>query len=387
MTIGRRDIGNGRGRGRQGRRVLAPAVAAAFVLAAALLPGGHAAALETSAGEVRIEPVATGLVEPWSIGFLPDGGVLVTERDGSLVLLGDGERRSVSGLPPVAATGQGGLLDVLVPSDFADTRELFFTYSKPQAGGSGTAVWRARLAGDGGSLEDGRTVFELTEGSSGGRHFGSRLVEATDGTLFLTIGDRGDRPSAQDLRRENGSVVRINRDGSIPADNPFHGQPDAKPSIWSFGHRNPQGAALDLNGDLVVVEHGARGGDEINRISPGANYGWPVISYGRHYSGQAIGVGTQAPGMEQPAFYWDPSIAPSGMTIYSGALWPEWRGDIFVGSLKFDYIARLDGEPLTEVERIATDETLRVRDVREAPDGSIWFLSVGNGALYRMTPG
>lgn len=344
------------------------------------------AALETSAGDVRITPVVTSLDEPWAIGFLPDGGFLITERDGRLLHAKDGTLITVSGLPEVADVGQGGLLDVLVPRDFASTREIFLSYAKPQGRGEGTALMRARLSGDGRSVSDVETIFELEPGSSGGRHFGSRIVEGRDGTLFLTIGDRGDRPSAQDLSRENGSVVRINRDGSVPADNPFVGRAGAQPEIWSFGHRNPQGATLDLSGNLVTVEHGARGGDEINRIKRGANYGWPEISYGRHYSGLRIGSGTEAPGMEQPAFYWDPSMAPSGMMIYSGKLWPEWRGDIFVGSLKFDYIARLDGTPLAEVEQLTSDETARVRDIREAPDGTIWFLSVGQGALYRIAP-
>lgn len=363
--------------------------AAALALAAALLSAAPAlpASLSTSAGPVQVEAVATGLTEPWAIGFLPDGGALITERAGRLLMLKDGALSEVSGIPTVADVGQGGLLDILVPSDFAQTREVFLSYAKPQGGGEGTALLRARLSDDGTALTDVTTIYEIAEGSSGGRHFGSRIVEAPDGTLFLTVGDRGDRPSAQDLRRENGSVLRVARDGSIPDDNPFVGQPDARPAIWSYGHRNPQGAALDLDGNLVTVEHGAQGGDEINRIERGANYGWPVISYGRHYSGQPIGVGTAAEGLEQPAFYWDPSMAPSGMMVYSGALWPDWRGDIFVGSLKFDYIARLDGDPLAEVEQIQSDETLRVRDVREAPDGSIWFLSVGNGAAYRMTPG
>lgn len=227
----------------------------------------------------------------------------------------------------------------------------------------------------------------MTPGSGGGAHFGSRVVEGTDGTLFVTVGDRGDRPSAQDLTRHNGSVVRVNVDGSVPGDNPFVGQSGAEPEIWSYGHRNPQGAALDLDGNLVTVEHGAKGGDEINRITRGANYGWPVISYGVHYSGAKIGEGSAKEGMEQPAFYWDPSMAPSGMMIYSGKLWPEWTGDIFVGSLKFDYISVLDGAPLAEQSQIKGDETLRVRDIREAPDGSIWFISAGNGAIYRMTPG
>ena len=202
----------------------------------------------------------------------------------------------------------------------------------------------------------------------------------------MTIGERGDRPSAQDLSRENGSVIRINRDGSIPADNPFVGVDGARPAIWSFGHRNPQGAALDQQGNLWINEHGARGGDEVNLVRKGANYGWPVISYGRHYSGAKIGEGSSKPGMEQPAHYWDPSIAPSGMMIYSGKLWPDWAGGIFVGSLKFNYIARLDAAPLAEVEQLKSRETLRVRDIREAPDGSIWFLSVGQGALFRLAP-
>jgi glucose/arabinose dehydrogenase len=275
----------------------------------------------------------------------------------------------------------------MVPRDFAQSREVYLSYAKPQRGGAGTALAVARLSPDGSQLEDVRTIFEIAPGSSGGRHFGSRIVEAPDGTIFLTVGDRGDDASAQDLTRHNGSVIRLNRDGSVPADNPFVGQSGARPEIWSYGHRNPQGAALDLEGNLWVNEHGARGGDEVNRVVRGANFGWPVISYGEHYSGRKIGEGTEKPGMEQPAFYWDPSIAPSGMMIYSGALWPEWRGDMFVGSLKFDYIARLDGATVREVEQMEGPQTQRVRDIREAPDGSIWFLSVGEGAVYRMTPG
>ena len=182
-------------------------------------------------------------------------------------------------------------------------------------------------------------------------------------------------------------VVRLNRDGSIPADNPFVGKPGAEPAVWSYGHRNPQGAALDRTGQLWAVEHGAKGGDEVNRIRKGANYGWPVISYGKDYSGKKIGEGTAKLGMEQPAHYWDPSIAPSGMVIYSGRLWPDWAGDILVGSLKFDLVSRLDGRSLDEVERLAGPETIRVRDLREAPDGALWILSEGNGALYRVTPG
>jgi glucose/arabinose dehydrogenase len=212
------------------------------------------------------------------------------------------------------------------------------------------------------------------------------VVEAADGTLFLTIGDRGDRPSAQDRSVHNGSVIRIQRDGRIPSDNPFIGETGVQPEIWSYGHRNPQGAGLDLEGNLWVSEHGARGGDEVNVVRKGANYGWPVISYGRHYSGGKIGEGTAQDGMQQPELYWDPSIAPSGLMVYSGALFPQWRGDMFVGSLKFDYIAQLSGDPLREIAQIQTDETLRVRDVVEGPDGAIWFISVGRDSVYRIRP-
>jgi len=356
-----------------------------FALLALCFNAGAAFAFQTSAGTVQVDPIVTGLDQPWAFGFLPDGRVLVTEREGKLLLVGD-TVTEVQGLPEIADVGQGGLLDVLVPRDFSNSREIFLSYAKPQGRGAGTALMRARLSEDGLRLGDVTTIFEMKAGTSGGQHFGSRIVEARDGSLFLTIGDRGDRNSAQDLGIETGTVVRVTRDGRVPDDNPFVGRSGAQPEIWSYGHRNPQGAALDLDGNLLVVEHGARGGDEINRVTRGANYGWPVISYGRHYSGRTIGEGTAKDGMEQPAFYWDPSMAPSGMMVYSGRLWPEWRGDIFVGSLKFDYIARLDGTPLEEVEQLGSDETLRVRDVREGPGGAIWFLSVGNGTLYRLTP-
>ena len=346
-------------------------------------------ALETSLGTAEVTVMAEGLDEPWGIDFLPGGGFLITERDGQLRVF-DGDRDwEITGVPKVRAQGQGGLLDVMVPKDFAESREIFLSYSKPQRRREGTALAVGRLNASMSALEDVRDIFEMSPGSEGGRHFGSRIIEAPDGAIFLTIGDRGERPSAQDLSVHNGSVIRVNRDGSVPTDNPFVGDGDALPEIWSYGHRNPQGAALDGDGQLWVNEHGARGGDEVNLVRKGANYGWPVISYGRHYSGAKIGEGTEKDGLEQPAHYWDPSIAPSGMMVYSGALWPEWEGDLFVGSLKFDMISRLEvsGESVAEAERIEGDETERVRDIVEAPDGSIWFLSVGQGAAYRMTPG
>ena len=341
--------------------------------------------LETSAGGIEVTRMSDGLDTPWAIGILPDESFLITERDGALLFVSDGKAQRVSGVPKVKAAGQGGLLDITIARDFAQTREIFLSFSKRQKNGTGTSVAVARLSENGRRLTNLRVIYEAP-GGSGGRHFGSRVVEARDGTLFVTIGDRGNRPSAQDKSSPMGSIVRITRAGAAPADNPFVGQVGIRPEIWSFGHRNPQGAGLDAKGRLWVSEHGAKGGDEVNLVHKGANYGWPVISYGVHYSGNKIGEGTAKPGMEQPAHYWDPSIAPSGLMVYSGKLWSQWKGDIFVGSLKFDYIARLAGNPLGEAEQIRGRETERVRDIVEAPDGSIWFISVGQGAVYRLTP-
>ena len=345
------------------------------------------AALDAQRGAVTVTAVVTGLDEPWAVAPMPDGGLLVTERDGALQLIRDGRATKVRGVPRVAASGQGGLLDITLARDFASTRTLFLTYSKPQGRGAGTALAAAELSADGSRLVNVRDLFESAPGGTGGRHFGSRVVEARDGTLFVTIGDRGERPSAQDRSLHNGSSVRVNRDGTVPGDNPFVGVDGVLPEIWSYGHRNPQGAGLDARGTLWTSEHGARGGDEVNRVQKGANFGWPLISYGVHYSGGKIGQGTSAPGMEQPAHYWDPSIAPSGLIVYQGDMFPEWKGDMFVGSLKFSYISRLDvsGNRVREVEQLESDETLRVRDIVEDTDGSILFVSVGNGAVYRMS--
>ncbi|MGA9409112.1 MAG: PQQ-dependent sugar dehydrogenase [Roseobacter sp.] len=336
--------------------------------------------------DTTITPMVTGLDEPWGIDHLPDGSLLITEKDGRVLLWTEGRTRELNGAPDAVDRGQGGLLDVTVARDFATSRTVFFSYSKRQNGGAGTALAAAELTADGTGLQNFRDLFEIAEGSSGGRHFGSRVVEATDGTLFMTIGDRGDRPAAQDRSNHTGTIIRVNRDGSVPADNPFVGENGVQPEIWSFGHRNPQGAGLDAQGRLWTAEHGARGGDEVNLIRKGANYGWPVISYGRHYSGGKIGEGVSKSGMQQPASYWDPSIAPSGLMIYQGDMFPQWRGDMFVGSLKDDYIARLEvsGETTREVAKISNSATERVRDIIEAEDGSIWFISVGNGTVYRM---
>jgi len=350
---------------------------------------GAAEKMGSSQGALVVTEMASGLEQPWGLGFLPGGGFLVTLRDGELRhYQPDGSFNVVTGLPQVVASGQGGLLDVVVAQDFETTRTLFLSYTKRQNGGNGTVLASARLSADFTGLEHLRVLFEMKSPSRGSKHFGGRIVEARDGSLFLTLGERGDRDEAQSLLNHNGAIVRVHRDGSVPASNPFAARAGALPEIWSYGHRNPQGAALDARGQLWVVEHGAKGGDEVNRVEAGLNYGWPVIGYGRHYTGFRIGEGTHKPGMAQPEFYWDPSIAPSGLMIYSGKLWPAWRGDFFVGSLKFDMISRLEVQAgmMREVERLNSAQTGRVRDVREAPDGSIWFLSVDKGAVFRLAP-
>jgi glucose/arabinose dehydrogenase len=346
----------------------------------------QASEMTSISGRLTVQKMASGLTEPWGIAFLPGGGVLITERGGQLLHFIDGQQAiPVTGLPDIRVRGQGGLLDVVAARDFARTRTIFLSYAKPVGGGAATALASARLSDDGTSLENLRDLFVMNRATNSKHHFGGRIVEAPDGTLFLTLGERGDRDEAQNLQSHNGAVVRISRDARPLVNAAKLG---GLPEIWSYGHRNPQGAALDRAGRFWVVEHGARGGDEINAIRQGANYGWPVIAYGRHYTGFKIGEGTHKAGMEQPDFYWDPSIAPSGMMIYSGKLWPEWSGDFFIGSLKFDMISRLAvrASKLVEVERLSSPETGRVRDIREAPDGSIWFLSVDNGAAYRITP-
>ncbi len=341
--------------------------------------------MDSSVGALKITKMADGLEIPWGFGFLPDSSVLVTDREGILYRVHNGGKAAITGVPKVADVGQGGLLDILIPRDFATSREILLTLSRADNRGAGTALVSATLSDDFTALTKSQVLLQV-KGADGGRHFGSRVREASDGSLYLTSGERGDRDSAQDLSNRQGTILRVNRDGSPHADNPFLNQTRAQPEIWSYGHRNPQGLAIDHTGQVWAVEHGARGGDEVNKIEKGANYGWPVIAYGRNYSGTRIGIGTSNSGMEQPAFFWDPSIAPSGMMIYSGKLWPEWQGDMFIGSLKFDYIARLDGSPKTEQEQLRHETTGRIRDIREAPDGSIWFASEYEGALFRLTP-
>ncbi|MEL7463641.1 MAG: PQQ-dependent sugar dehydrogenase [Pseudomonadota bacterium] len=365
---------------------------AALSLAAALAAApALAQTFDTSAGPVRVDRMVDGVTEPWGFAFLPDGGVLITEKAGDLRLWRDGALSGpISGVPEVTDSGQGGLLDVALARDFAETREVYLSYSRPDGfRSSQTAVARARLSDDGSALENVEDIFRQIPSQASGRHFGSRIVVAEDGSLFVTIGDRGERQKAQDLAAHQGSLLRIMRDGSPHPENPFIGNGRGwLPEIYSYGHRNQQGATLAPDGTLWTVEHGAAGGDEINRPEVGVNYGWPTISYGTHYSGAKIGVGREAEGMAQPRHYWDPSIAPSGLAWYDGEMFPEWRGDLLVGALKYRLISRLDveGGEIVGEERLFADEFGRVRDVRQAPDGSIWFATdQRDGGLYRIS--
>ncbi|NVP57841.1 PQQ-dependent sugar dehydrogenase [Rhizobium sp. DBTS2] len=337
-----------------------------------------------------VEPVATGLASPWAVEVLPDGAYIVTEKRGALRIVRNGEASEpIRGVPRVAATGQGGLLDVALARDFSTSRILFLTYSAPGRGGAGTAVARARLSDDEKSLEEVRQIFVMNRLTGRRQHFGSRIAIAADGSLFLGIGDRGQQARAQNPRDHAGSILHINPDGTIPGNNPYADLNGGLPEIWSKGHRNPQGIDIDpKDGTLVTVEHGARGGDEVNYPQPGKNYGWPIISYGKHYSGAEIGDGTSKDGHEQPAYYWDPSIAPSAIAVYRGAMFPEWDGNLLVAALKYQLLARLErddaGEILSE-ERLLDGEYGRLRDVKVAPDGSVLLLTDGeDGQLLRL---
>jgi len=373
-----------------------PACLSALALAFALPALADTVTETTEHADISANVVTDGLSHPWGMDILPDGALIVTEREGALRIVRDGAVSDpIAGLPDIAVVGQGGLLDVALAPDFADTGEIYLTFSDPGEGGQGTALARAVLEGwqDGAAeLANLETLFSMEKKTGTGHHFGSRIVFAGDGTVFITTGDRGDSDRAQDFADTAGAVLRLNRDGSIPADNPFARGEDAAPEIWSKGHRNLQGAALDpQTGALWTVEHGARGGDEINRPEAGKNYGWPVISYGRHYSGRKIGVGAEAPGYEQPEYYWDPSIAPSGLAVYSGEMFPEWQGDLLVGALKFQLLVRLDRNEAGEIvdeERMLDGEFGRIRDVTVAPDGSIFLLTDEDpGAIIHVTRG
>jgi len=363
---------------------------------------GQTRAPERKAGVAfSVVTVASGLETPWGLAFLPDGRMLVTERPGRLRIASADGRLSppVTGLPRVDARGQGGLLGIALDPDFAANHLIYWSYSEPQPDGTNnTAVARGSLVDAAAPrVDDVRVIYHQAPSMPSTLHFGSRLVFAPDGLLFVTQGERSITPGrmqAQQLDSLLGKIVRIKPDGSIPADNPFVGRAGARPEIWSIGHRNVQAAALHPStGELWEVEHGTRGGDEINIVRKGRDYGWPTIAYGIEYSGGTITGGIQArPGMEQPVYYWDPVIAPSGMTFYTGSLFPAWKGSVFIGGLASTCLVRLDvdGERITGEERLLTDlspRRERIRDVRQGPDGALYLLTDNSaGRILKLVP-
>ena len=344
---------------------------------------------------IKVETFAKGLVHPWGLAFLPDGRLLVTERPGRVRLIDKDGRLSapLAGVPKVYASGQGGLLDVQIGADFATSRAVYLSYAEPRDGTrNGTSLARGKLVADGagGRLEDVKVIFRQEPSYASSNHFGSRIVFTRDGSLFLTLGDRySARDEAQNPANHLGKLVRLMADGSPYTGNPK--RPGWRPEIWSIGHRNVQGAALHpQSGKLWTIEHGARGGDEINVPEAGKNYGWPVITYGRDYSFLKIGEGTAKPGLEQPIYYWDPSIAPSGAAFYTGDRFPEWKGNLFVGALAGQALHRLvlDGERISAEEKLLADLGERIRDVRNGPDGVLWLLTDSpEGRVLRVVPG
>lgn len=346
--------------------------------------------VESEEETFRVVRLLDGLEHPWGMAWLPDGRMLITERPGRLNLV-DGETITpLSGLPDVAARGQGGLLDVAVHPDYGSNGWVYFTYSASGDGGMGTVLARARLSEKESALTDLETLYEQTPFVGSGRHFGSRIVFPDDGTVVFTIGERGQREPAQDLSNSIGTTIRLNDDGSIPEDNPFVGKEDALNEIYTYGHRNQQGMAIHPEtGVIWQHEHGPHGGDELNRIEPGTNYGWPAITYGDEYSDQSPIGGTEAPGMEQPVTYWDPSIAPSGMAFYAGDRFPNWQNDIFLGALAHQHVRRvvLDGNNVAHQEELLRNELGRIRDVKTGPDGYLYLLNdQPDGGLFRLEP-
>ncbi|HKH90508.1 MAG TPA: PQQ-dependent sugar dehydrogenase [Gemmatimonadaceae bacterium] len=344
--------------------------------------------------------VASSLDRPWSVEPLPDGRFLVTEKPGKMRIVSASGQvgEPIAGVPDVAAGGQGGMLDVALSPTFATDRTIFWSYSEPREGGNGTAIARGVLAADGTRLSDVRVIFRVMPTYNGRQHFGSRIAFGPDGMLYSSFGDRSDtpmRPHVQRLDGHLGKVIRIRPDGSVPDDNPFVGRADAKPEIWALGHRNPQGLAFDAQGRLWQVEHGTRGGDELNLIQKGKNYGWPLQAYGVEYSGQqpiSSALGASAPsvaGMEQPTYLWDPVIAPSGLQYYTGSAFPAWRNSLFVGGLAGQRLVRLvfDGTRVTGEEHLLTDRRSRIRDVKQGPDGLLYLVTdAAQGELLKLVP-
>jgi glucose/arabinose dehydrogenase len=375
----------------------------AFLAILSLLLAGPALAqgdvVKSGKENFRVETIATGLQNPWALAFLPDGRMLVTERPGRLRIVSKDGKLSppVAGLPPIAVVGQGGLLDIVLAPDFSQSHTLYFGFAEPR-GAKGavnpnsTSVASARFVEEKGTakLEDVKVIFRQEPAYPGGFHFGSRIAIARDGTLFITTGERNLKTPSQDLKQDLGKVIHINADGSIPKGNPFAGRKDARPEIWSYGHRNIQGAAIHpVTGKLWINEHGPKGGDEINIPQKGKNYGWPVIGFGVDYSGAKIHESSSKPGMEQPIYHWTPSIAPSGMMFYTADAFPKWRGNLFIGALALTHLNRLelDGEKVVKEERLLADRKWRIRDVRQGPDGYIYLLTdARDGKLLRLVP-
>jgi aldose sugar dehydrogenase len=359
-------------------------------------PGQTRAPAVKTRTALEVTEIASGFDKPWAIAFLPDGRMLVTEKPtGALYIVGpDGAKSpAVAGLPEVDGRNQGGLLDVKLGPDYAKSRLIYWTYYEPRKGGNGLAVARARLVdGPKPRIEGLQVVFRMQPTLESTLHAGGRLVFVPDGTLFVTLGERSileGRVQAQDLRSHFGKIVRIRPDGSVPEDNPFVGREGARPEIWTLGHRNILAAALDGRNRLWVTEMGPRGGDELNLIERGKDYGWPTIGYGEEYSGAPIHRTTQAPGMEQPVYYWDPVISPSGMVVYSGELFPEWRGNFFVGGLSSRALVRLvvEGDRVVGEERLLTHLNARIREVVQGPEGALYLLTdASNGRLLKVTP-
>lgn len=338
-----------------------------------------------------IDTVVTDISHPWGMAWLPDGEMLVTHREGQLYLISDDEivNENIGGVPEVWARGQGGFLDIALHPNYEQNGWIYITYSDPEGGsGANTTLMRARLNDDRTSLTDQEKLYEAEPNTERGQHFGSRIEFDDEGYLYFGIGDRGNRDvNPQDITRDGGKIYRLNDDGSIPEDNPFVGKDGAKEAVFAYGIRNPQGMDMHPETDqLWEHEHGPRGGDEINIIEAGNNYGWPVISFGINYSGTEFAEDTAKAGMEQPEWYWDPSIAPSGMTFVTSELYPEWQGDILVGSLKFGYIVRCIVENNTVVgDEILFENIGRTRDVKQGPDGYIYVATEGNG-IMRIVP-
>ncbi len=377
---------------RRDRTAFSIALTACVLLSATIAPAAEPAqTIKTQKVAVKVETLATGLDHPWAAEVLPDGAYLVTERPGRMRLVRDGKVSApIAGVPAVYARGQGGLLDVALDPNFSGNRTLYFTASVAGDGGSGTAVFRAKLSPDEKQLTGVKRIFLMNTLSRGNIQYGSRIAIARDGSLFVSLGDRGQQDRAQNFHDDAGSIIHIDADGSIPANNPFKDGKRALPEIWSKGHRNPQGITFDsATNKLYTAEHGARGGDEINAPEAGRNYGWPVISYGVNYSGTKIGIGTAKAGMEQPLFYWDPSIAPGAIAVYRGRMFPEWNGDLLVTALKFQLLSRLDRDEngrIVERERMFADKFGRLRDITVAPDGALLITTdEADGALLRIS--